>query len=100
MLFACLFYDLCIFIFIVYTKRQLLILVFQNSAPVAQENSRPADITPAKKKKEVNAGQIERCVGFLAANKLQLRKKSDFVFCITVSQVFKSTATEKCFPRL
>lgn len=31
-----------------------------NSAPVTQENSRPADVTPAKKKKEVNAGQIER----------------------------------------
>lgn len=31
-----------------------------NSAPVTQENPRPADVTPAKKKKEVNAGQIER----------------------------------------
>ncbi|XP_075905806.1 E3 ubiquitin-protein ligase rnf168 [Nelusetta ayraudi] len=31
-----------------------------NSAPVTQENSRPADVTPAKKKKEANAGQIER----------------------------------------
>lgn len=40
-------------------KRHLLIPVFQNSAPVTQENSRSADVTPAKKK-EINAGQIER----------------------------------------
>lgn len=38
----------------------LVILVLQNSAAITQENSRPADITPAKRKKEVNAGQIER----------------------------------------
>lgn len=38
----------------------LPIFILQNSAPAPQENSRPVDITPAKKKKEVNAGQIEK----------------------------------------
>ncbi|XP_056229616.1 E3 ubiquitin-protein ligase rnf168 isoform X1 [Seriola aureovittata] len=31
-----------------------------NSAPVSQENFHPAEVTPAKKKKEVGAGQIEK----------------------------------------
>lgn len=31
-----------------------------NSAAVSQENIRPADVTPAKKKKEVSVGQIEK----------------------------------------
>lgn len=48
------------YLFSCLAKRHLFIPVFQNSAPVTQENSCPADVTPAKKKKEVNAGQIER----------------------------------------
>lgn len=66
---------LCTYSYLLCKLRHLLILIFQNSAPVAQGNARPADIIPAKKKKEVHAGQIERCVGLFAANKLQLRMK-------------------------
>lgn len=42
------------------------IVLLQNSAAASQENLRPADVTPAKKKKkkEVNVGQIEKWVDF------------------------------------
>lgn len=37
------------------------VFLLKNPAAVSQENPRPADVTPAKKKKkEVSAGQIEK----------------------------------------